>query len=67
MRHGIGGKLKKRYLLAGCSIAMMLAFTSCGKKEDSITYIMSDVQDGNHPTAMVYCPLHHGIKKQMAE
>ncbi len=31
---------------------MMLAFTSCGKKEDSITYIMSDVQDGNHPTAI---------------
>lgn len=31
---------------------MAFAFTGCGKSSESTTYIMSDVQEGEHPTAI---------------
>lgn len=33
-------------------MTMAIAFTGCGKSTESTTYIMSDVQEGNHPTAL---------------
>lgn len=44
--------MKNRYLLAGCILAAAFAVTSCGKSSESSTYIMSDVQYGEHPTAV---------------
>lgn len=44
--------MKKRVLLAGCIMTMALAVGGCGSKDNSTTYIMSDVQEGDHPTAL---------------
>ena len=43
--------MKKKIVLAGCIMAMAMVFTGCGKKTESTTFIMSDVQEGDHPTA----------------
>ena len=43
--------MKKKIVLAGCIMAMAMVFTGCGKKTESTTFIMSDVQVGDHPTA----------------
>lgn len=43
--------MKKKYLWLGCLI-MAFAVTGCGSSTESTTYIMSDVQEGEHPTAV---------------
>lgn len=40
--------MKKKIVLAGCIMAMAMVFTGCGKKTESTTFIMSDVQEGDH-------------------
>lgn len=37
--------MKKKIVLAGCIMAMAMVFTGCGKKTESTTFIMSDVQE----------------------
>lgn len=44
--------MKKRYFLMGCILVIAFAITGCGKSSESTTYIMSDVQIGDHPTAI---------------
>lgn len=44
--------MKKRVLLAGCIVTLAFAVTGCGSSSESTTYIMSDVQEGDHPTAL---------------
>lgn len=43
--------MKRRGVLAGCVMAAALMLTGCGNKSESVTFIMSDVQEGEHPTA----------------
>ncbi len=43
--------MKKKALLLGC-LMMALALTGCAGSGESTTYIMSDVQEGDHPTAI---------------
>lgn len=44
--------MKKKLLLTGCVLTLLFVAAGCGKKTDSVTYIMSDVQEGDHPTAI---------------
>lgn len=43
--------MKKRILLAGIIMTMLFALSGCGSKQEVTTLIMSDVQEGDHPTA----------------
>lgn len=44
--------VKKKLLLTGCILTLIFTMAGCGKKAYSVTYIMSDVQEGDHPTAI---------------
>lgn len=44
--------MKKRTFLAGIIMALILALSGCGSKQDVTTLIMADVQEGEHPTAL---------------
>lgn len=49
--------MKKKIVLAGCIMAMAMVFTGCGKKTESTTFIMSDVQEGDQEIIRLQKPV----------
>lgn len=47
-----------------CAIACVSSLTACGKGENSQIYIMSDVQEGDHPTAIACDEFAKDVYKQ---
>ena len=44
--------MRKKVLFIGMLVTLLFAFSGCGtKSEGVVTLIMSDVQEGDHPTA----------------
>ena len=44
--------MRKKVLFIGMLVTLLFAFSGCGtKNEGVVTLIMSDVQEGDHPTA----------------
>ena len=44
--------MRKKLAVAACMAALMALIAGCGQNKDSVIYIMSDVQVGEHPTAI---------------
>ena len=44
--------MRKKLAMAVCVAALIALTTGCGQNKDSVVYIMSDVQEGDHPTAI---------------
>ena len=44
--------MRKRFVLTACMIALIALTTGCGKSKDTTIFIMSDVQEGDHPSAI---------------
>ena len=44
--------MRKKLAVAACVAALIALTTGCGQNKDSVVYIMSDVQEGDHPTAI---------------
>ena len=44
--------MRKKLVMAVCMTVLLILTAGCGRKSESVIYIMSDVQEGDHPTAI---------------
>ena len=58
--------MRKKVLFIGMLVTLLFAFSGCGtKNEGVVTLIMSDVQEGDHPTAQAN--LQISLRKEQTE
>ena len=57
--------MRKKVLFIGMLVTLLFAFSGCGtKNEGVVTLIMSDVQEGDHPTAQACDKFAELVKKR---
>ncbi len=57
--------MRKKVLFIGMLVTLLFAFSGCGtKNERVVTLIMSDVQEGDHPTAQACDKFAELVKKR---
>ena len=57
--------MRKKVLFIGMLVTLLFAFSGCGtKNEGVVTLIMSDVQEGDHPTAQACDKFAELVKKK---
>lgn len=60
--------MRKKVLFIGMLVTLLFAFSGCGtKNEGVVTLIMSDVQEGDHPTAQACDKLQSLLRKEQTE